>query len=76
MTEIQALLTRYLDDEDAPALAQACTLAQREPVEITDLLDWLQHYPAEPESIRHALLQLRRALGLRPIPGAVCRPQP
>ena len=76
MNEIETLLTRYSDDEDTAALAQACALAQREPVEITDLLDWVQHYAAEPEAIRHALLQLRRALGLRPIPGAVCRPHP
>lgn len=75
MNEIQKLLTRYLDDADTAALEQACRLAGQQPIDIADLFDWIKHYPAEPESIRLAVLQLRRALGLRAIPGAICRMQ-
>ncbi len=76
MESIQAALIRYLDFDEREGLEAACALAAHEPVDIAALLDWVQHYRCAPENRTQALRSLRAALGLKTIPGPVCRPTP
>ena len=76
--ELDELLSLYLDEEEAGegALRRAGEWASRNPVDIADLLDWVQRYPASRERRQRAQVVLRAALGLRLVPGPVCRPLP
>ncbi|EIT69024.1 MULTISPECIES: hypothetical protein [Hydrocarboniphaga] len=42
-------------------------------MDIADLLDWVQRYPASPALRTQATASLRAALGLPLIPGPPCR---
>lgn len=77
-TELDELLSLYLDEEEAGegALRRAGEWAGQNPVDIADLLEWVQRYPASRERRQRAQVVLRAALGLRLVPGPVCRPLP
>lgn len=75
--DLIAPLSRYLDEEDGPAaLRVAADWAQARPVDIAELFDWLQRYPADKARRSRAQIVLRAALGLPLVPGPVCRPTP
>ncbi len=76
--ELEELLSLYLDEEDGGegALRRAGVWAGQHPVDIADLLDWVQRYPASRERRQRAQVVLRAALGMSLVPGAVCRPLP
>ncbi len=77
-TELDELLSLYLDEEDGgeAALRRAGEWAGQHSLDIADLLDWVQRYPASRERRQRAQVVLRAALGLRLVPGPVCRPLP
>ena len=67
-------LSAFLDEEAGrEALDQARTMVQAQAVDIADLLDWVQRYPASPALRAQATTSLRSALGLPLIPGPPCR---
>ena len=68
-------LTRFLDEEEGrSALTQACAALGAQAIDMAELLDWVQAQThADTERRRQALTSLRAALGLRLIPGPVCR---
>lgn len=75
--ELTAPLSDYLDEEsDEAALRRAGEWARNNPVDIAALLEWVQRYPAARERKARAQVVLRAALGLRLVPGPVCRPLP
>lgn len=76
--ELDELLSLYLDEEEdgEGALRRAGEWAGRHPVDIAALLEWVQRYPASRERRQRAQVVLRAALGLRLVPGPVCRPTP
>jgi hypothetical protein len=76
-TQIKALLEAYFDESDPAALSEACKLASHRAMDMVELLRWLQEDAiAEDEMLTIATRQIRRAMGLQMIPGAVCQPTP
>ncbi len=74
---IEQPLSLYLDEEEGEgALRRAAGWAGSNPVDIADLLDWVQRYPASRERKARANVVLRAALGLPLVPGPACRPLP
>ncbi|THD03429.1 hypothetical protein B1810_09225 [Panacagrimonas perspica] len=76
--ELDELLSLYLDEEEEgeAALRRAGEWAGKHPLDIADLFDWVQRYPASKERRQRAQVVLRAALGMRLVPGPVCRPTP
>lgn len=75
--ELTDLLGLYLDEEDDEfALRRASTWVQSNMVDIAELFDWLQAYPADKLRKSRAQVVLRAALKLPLVPGPVCRPTP
>lgn len=75
--QIKLLLEKHFEQDSDSALEEACTLASQKPVDMVELLRWLQEDAiAEEQPLAIATRKLRRAMGLQMIPGAVCRPTP
>lgn len=75
--QIKALLEAHFDESDPSALSEACKLASHRAMDMFELLRWLQEDAiAEEEMLTIATRQIRRAMGLQMIPGAVCQPTP
>ena len=75
--ELTDLLSLYLDkEEDEAALRRASAWVQSNTVDIAELFDWLQAYPADKARKSRAQVVLRAALKLPLVPGPVCRPTP
>lgn len=72
-TLLRARLQAWLDDGDAVALADACEIARREPIDVDATLAFVRDHGDEPERITHALRRLRFAIGLPVVAGPVCR---
>ena len=76
-TELTEPLSLYLDEEEDEApLRQAAEWAKNNPLDMAELLDWVIRYPASRERKARAQVVLRAALGLRLVPGPICRPTP
>lgn len=73
MKNIQELLARYLDDEDAVALDAACASLRNSNLDMSALLEWMARYPADKDLKALAERRVRAALGLSVVGGAVCR---
>ena len=75
--QIKTLLEAHFDEGNRAAFERACALASHTSVDMAELLRWLQEDAiADEEVLTLATRQLRRAMGLQMIPGAVCRPAP
>lgn len=76
--ELRELLSLYLDEEeDETALRRAAdwTRAHVAEIDMAELLAWVQCYASATRDRRaRAQVVLRAALGLRLVPGPVCRP--
>lgn len=71
------LIERYFDEADVAALDQACALAATTPgIDLADLLAFVGSHAGERSDRARALRRLRAALGLPPMPGPACRPNP
>ena len=67
-------LSAFLEEEAGrEALEQARVIVRTQAVDIAELLDWVQRYPASPALRAQATTSLRAALGLPLIPGPPCR---
>jgi hypothetical protein len=71
---ITAALDRFFETVDHAALDEACRVAASEVFDIDRLLAWLASAPADDAPKDLAVRRLRAAIGLPPLPGAVCRP--
>ena len=75
--ELTGPLSLYLDEEDdEAALRRVSAWVQSNTVDIAELFDWLQAYPADKARKSRAQVVLRAALKLPLVPGPVCRPTP
>lgn len=78
MSDLAAIteqLERWFDEGERAALDEAGRLAAAQPVDIDALLHWVDTVRGPgPEARDLARRALRFALGLRVVPGAVCRP--
>lgn len=78
--ELRDLLSPYLDEEveDEVSLRRAAdwTRVHARDIDMAELLDWVQRYPAAKARKTRVQILLRAALGLPLVPGAVCRPTP
>ncbi len=77
-SELRDDLSLYLDEEEGEtALRRAAdwTRAHVAEIDMTELLEWVQFYASATQDRRaRAQVVLRAALGLRLVPGPVCRP--
>lgn len=77
LSAITELIERWFDDGERAALDEAGRLAAAGSIDIEALLLWVDTVRGPtPQARDIARRALRFALGLRVVPGAVCRPTP